>query len=186
MAEREWEEVRSSLSKLPPSDTSDLCHALAEQICHNRALAPEAYLKTLSLEEWWALTGVLRNFLTSSAKNDNTKDQMLESLKAVSEEQRKTIAEAATVHRAELRNRLMEDTTAISQCVLRDFDWQLKLVMSSDKLATINEPLLNVDLDLQDEAGNGRQVALELDREELKKLLNSLEGCSKAVQQLTV
>ncbi|XP_076468004.1 COMM domain-containing protein 8-like [Babylonia areolata] len=186
MAESEWEEVLTSLSKLSASDTSDLCHALAEQICHSGVPAPDTYLKSLSLEEWWSLTGVLRKFLTISAKNDSTRDQMLESMKAVPEEQRKVIIEAATVHRNELHHRLLEDTTSISQSVLRDFDWQLKLVMSSDKLASINKPLLNVDLDLQDGAGNSRQVALELDHEELKKLLSSLEGCSKAVQQLTV
>ncbi|KAK7096697.1 COMM domain-containing protein 8-like [Littorina saxatilis] len=186
MAEVEWEEALSALSKLSSAQTSDLCHSLAEQICHNRPPAPDAYLKSLSLEEWWALTGVLRNFLTSSVKHDRTKDQMIESMKAVPEEQRLVIAEATTVHREQLRERLLEDTTAISQCLLRDFDWQLKLVMSSDKLASLNEPLLNVDLDLQDGAGDSRQVTIELDQEELKKLLTSLEGCSKAVQQLTV
>ena len=57
----------------------------------------------------------------------------------------------------------------------------LQLVMSSDKLATLNEPLLNVDLDLQDGTGDSRQVAVELTHDDLKKLLNSLEGCSKVV-----
>ena len=37
------------------------------------------------------------------------------------------IAEAVSVHRDQLRQRLVDDTTSISQCVLRDFDWQLKV-----------------------------------------------------------
>ena len=53
--------------------------------------------------------------------------QMMESMKVVPEEQRKIIAEAASVHRDQLRQRLLDDTTAVSQCVLRDFDWQLKV-----------------------------------------------------------
>ena len=56
--------------------------------------------------------------------------QMMESLKVVPEEQRKIIAEAASVHRDQLRQRLLDDTTAVSQCVLRDFDWQLKVKIS--------------------------------------------------------
>ena len=56
--------------------------------------------------------------------------------------------------------------------------------MSSDKLASLNEPLVNVDLDLQDGAGDSQQVAIELDQEDLKKLLTSLESCSKVVQLL--
>ena len=56
--------------------------------------------------------------------------------------------------------------------------------MSSDKLASLNEPLVNVDLDLQDGAGDSQQVAIELDQEDLKKLLISLESCSKVVQLL--
>ena len=58
----------------------------------------------------------------------------------------------------------------------------MQLVMSSDKLASLNEPLLNVDLDLQDGAGESQQVAIELDQEDLKKLLTSLESCSKVIQ----
>lgn len=57
--------------------------------------------------------------------------QMVESMKAVPEEQRKVIAEAASVHRDQLRQRLLDDTTAVSQCVLRDFDWQLKVNTTS-------------------------------------------------------
>ena len=60
----------------------------------------------------------------------------------------------------------------------------VQLVMSSDKLASLNEPLVNVDLDLQDGAGDSQQVAIELDQEDLKKLLTSLESCSKVVQLL--
>jgi hypothetical protein len=52
-------------------------------------------------------------------------------------------------------------------------------VTSSDKLASINEPLVNLDLDLEDGSGSSRQVAVELNPEELKKLIASLEGCSK-------
>jgi hypothetical protein len=53
---------------------------------------------------------------------------MLDSLKAVPQDKRGVMVEAATVHRDSLRQRLLQDTTAISQTVLRDFDWQLKVV----------------------------------------------------------
>lgn len=58
--------------------------------------------------------------------------------------------------------------------------------MSSDKLASLNEPLLNLDLDLQDGAGDSRQVAIELDQEDLKNLLTSFEACSKVMQSVLV
>ena len=50
--------------------------------------------------------------------------------------------------------------------------------MSSDKLAKINEPLASVDFDIESR-GEGKHLSLELTKDELKKLITSLEGAQK-------
>ena len=54
-----------------------------------------------------------------------------------------------------------------------------QLALSSDKLATLQEPLLQLDLDVRDANGEKKEVFLELNKAELAKLITSLEGCSK-------
>ena len=83
----------------------------------------------------------------------------------------------------ELRVSGVERTTLISKAYLKDFDWNVKLLMSSDKLASIREPLASIDLDLITENGP-KTFSLELDKSELKALIESLEAANKHVLQL--
>ena len=53
-----------------------------------------------------------------------------------------------------------------------------QLVMSSDKLGSIQRPVLDLDLDIS-ESGHKRKEHLELSREELEALLSSLDAAGK-------
>ena len=115
----------------------------------------------------------------------------------MSEEVCKVIGECVSVRSEEVRTQLLRDTAKVSPSSLSDFDWKLKvsrsfsscfschiyvvvvqLVMSSDKLGTIQKPLLNLDLDLV-ENGRQRVESIELDQRELERLISSLEAANK-------
>ena len=53
-----------------------------------------------------------------------------------------------------------------------------QLVMSSDKLSSVHEPLMCLDLDIGDQKSNKR-VALEMNKSDLQKLITSLEAAHK-------
>ena len=53
-----------------------------------------------------------------------------------------------------------------------------QLVMSSDKLANIKEPLSELHFELKTTEGE-EQVSLELDKEELKMLIDKMEAANK-------
>lgn len=63
---------------------------------------------------------------------------------------------------------------------LKDFDWQLSLALSSDKMATLGEHLVNLDLQLDDEKRTS-SVSLEMDASELQILIDSLEEAHKEI-----
>ena len=50
--------------------------------------------------------------------------------------------------------------------------------MSSDKLSNVQEPLCALNLDIQNENGS-KIVNLDLSKDELKDLINSLENASR-------
>ena len=56
--------------------------------------------------------------------------------------------------------------------------------MSSDHVATINKPLLATSFDLCGEDGN-ETVKLELTKEDVHKLLSSLESANKVRQYMS-
>ena len=57
-----------------------------------------------------------------------------------------------------------------------------QLIMSSDKLGSIQRPVLSLDLELC-EYGQGREEGVELSKEEVTKLISSLEAANKVHQR---
>lgn len=83
----------------------------------------------------------------------------------------------------EIKKTLLEEIVDISSARLQDFDWQIKLALSSDKIASLQMPLLNLYLDVK-ENGEVKPYSVEMSKEELQKLINSLEAANKVVLQL--
>ena len=56
--------------------------------------------------------------------------------------------------------------------------WVQQIAVASDRLASIKQPLVTLDLDL--ETGNSsRLVSVEMNKDELKKLIASLDAANK-------
>lgn len=54
----------------------------------------------------------------------------------------------------------------------------VQLTMSNDRMANVWQPLLNIEFDLETQ-GERRFVQLELDRDELNKLITALESADR-------
>ena len=54
----------------------------------------------------------------------------------------------------------------------------LQLALSSDKIASVHEPLVTMDFDIL-KGDKNKIVSLEMDRQELSKLILSLETANK-------
>lgn len=86
----------------------------------------------------------------------------------------------------DVRSALIERTTAMFPLYLKDFDWSVRLVVSSDKVCNMKEVvvLLTLQLRPQDENGHEKEVKtvkIEMTRGELDTFIASL---SKAQQVL--
>ena len=65
---------------------------------------------------------------------------------------------------------------------LKDFDWSVRLVLSSNKVAGLRKPLLQLKLDRELPNGQIDENLLELDEEEVDKLLASLKEAKAALK----
>jgi COMM domain len=64
---------------------------------------------------------------------------------------------------------------------LKDFDWSLRLVLSSDKLSGLRRPLLMIKLDIVDADGAKQERLVELSEAELEILLTKLKKAQSLV-----
>jgi hypothetical protein len=69
----------------------------------------------------------------------------------------------------------------LSYSWLRDFDWSVRLVLSSDKLSALRQPLLMLKLDTIGPDGTVVEQVLELTLEELKTFSETLISAQKVL-----
>ena len=65
---------------------------------------------------------------------------------------------------------------------LKDFDWSLRLVMSSNKVSGLRQPMLQLKLDRQLPDGAMDENLIEMDEHELDKLVASLNAAKAALK----
>ncbi|KAM9341516.1 COMM domain-containing protein 8 [Symphorus nematophorus] len=172
------------LSRLAVTDCLKLCHRVVDGLCGREPPCRADYSSTWSLEEWLELLNSLTALFRVAVGSNSSDDEVLAGLSAVgSSSHAEAVLSVLRARREEIRRALLDRTNYISSATLQDFDWQLKLALSSDKIASLHTPLLSLSLDVR-ENGALRTVAMEMSREELNSLISSLEAANKVVLQL--
>ncbi|KAL5499894.1 hypothetical protein EMCRGX_G011362 [Ephydatia muelleri] len=175
----------SLLEKLGKTDSEKFVHGAINDVCGKIGLRYEDYAKSISLSDYSKLKNSLEKVIRKVSRQSIEKQEVTKTLseQGAGADLAQLIAECLWVRKEEIREQLAMDSCNISQAYLSDFDWKLKLVMSSDKLGSIQRPVLDLDLDIS-EGGEKRREQLELTQEELEALLSSLDAANKVVTQL--
>jgi len=172
------------LQKCSVEQAYQLVHAQLNALCQ-RGDQPRYtdYAKILSLEDWWLLADSIKQACSEQAKNGFSGDSISGIIKDLPAEYRDVILKAFLVRKEEIRTALIDQVTRVSHATLTDFDWKVKLAIASDKLAALEQPLVAVDLDLQS-PDTGHMVSIEMNKDELKKFISSLEAANKVMMTL--
>ncbi|KAG8013436.1 COMM domain-containing protein 8 [Nibea albiflora] len=158
------------LSRLPVTDGVKLCHRVVDGLCGRDPPCRADYSSTWSLEEWLELLDSLTAFFSLA---------VLAGLSGVGSGHAEAVLSVIRARREEIRRALLDRTNSISSATLQDFDWQLKLALSSDKISSLHTPLLSLSLDVRENMAL-RSVTMEMNREELNTLISSLEAANKS------
>ncbi|XP_036818726.1 COMM domain-containing protein 8 isoform X4 [Oncorhynchus mykiss] len=141
-----------------------------------------------TLVEWMEVLDSLSS-LFRLAVGKNTPDEevsqesVLASLADVGRGYGEAVLTVLRARREEICQALVERTNNVSSSTLQDFDWHIKLALASDKISSLQTPLLNLSLDVK-ENGALKPVSVEMNREELQTLISSMEAANKVVLQL--
>lgn len=94
------------------------------------------------------------------------KSQQLNKLNSFHQE---AIMKCLKTRKDEIKQAPSEEIVGISSAQLQDFDWQLKLALSIDKIATLQMPLFNLHLHVK-ENGGVKPYSVGRSEEELQNL----------------
>ncbi|XP_035272967.1 COMM domain-containing protein 8 [Anguilla rostrata] len=171
------------LEKLPVTECPKFLHRVVDGVCGRDPPRFGDYGNVWSLTEWMEILDGLSSFFRFAVGKKCSDEEVQESLADLGGGHREAVLACLKGRGEELRQALVERTNAVSSAQLQDFDWQIKLALSSDKISSLQMALLSLSLDVK-QGGVLKPVALELNREELQTLINSLEAANKVVLQL--
>uniref|UniRef100_A0A8C0FCP2 COMM domain containing 8 n=1 Tax=Bubo bubo TaxID=30461 RepID=A0A8C0FCP2_BUBBB len=183
---------------LPPAEGSallfELCsyvllfqflHKIIDGICGRAYPRYQDYGTIWSLSEWMeVLEETMTYFKTAVGKNISD-EEAAQQINELNLNYQEAITKCLKGRKEEIRNALVERVNAISSAQLQDFDWQLKLALSSDKISMLQMPLLNLDLDVRED-GEIKPISIEMNKEELQNLINALEAANKVAFSDTI
>ncbi|KFP29594.1 COMM domain-containing protein 8, partial [Colius striatus] len=148
-------------------------HTIVDGICGRAYPRYQDYGSVWSLAEWMeVLEETVTYFKTSVGKNISD-EEAAQQIHELNPSYQEAITKCLKGRKEEIRK-----VNAISSAQLQDFDWQLKLALSSDKISMLQMPLLNLDLDVR-ENGEIKPISIEMNKEELQNLINALEAANK-------
>lgn len=93
-------------------------------------------------------------------------------------------AEAFEARKSELRDALVAAISDVSGARVADFDWSLRLVLSSGTAGTMRKPILLLTLRTVDADGKDKEVLMELTQEKLDELLKTFGDINSVVTKV--
>ncbi|KAM4543159.1 COMM domain-containing protein 8 [Odontesthes bonariensis] len=171
------------LNRVPDTDCIRLCHRVVDGLCGRAPPRRDDHSAAWSPQEWLQLLDSLTALFRLAVGSNISDEEVLAKLSEAGSSHAEAVLSVLRARREEIHRALLDRTNSISSATLQDFDWQLKLALSSDKISSLNTPLLSLGLDVR-QNGALRPVAMEMNREELSALICSLEAANKVVLQL--
>ena len=93
-------------------------------------------------------------------------------------------ADVVATRGAELKRALIVQASSISYAHLDEFDWSLRVAMSSSSLSSMRKPILLLKLSLKRPGGEVESHVVELPKDALDGLIASMEGANKVIKYM--
>ncbi|RNA16033.1 COMM domain-containing 8 [Brachionus plicatilis] len=130
------------------------------------------YSHLIELEDWWKLEKefdyISKMFIY--LPNEQEFKEKLQLTKNID-----VLINAFKNRKNDLEELIMTKSANFSHTYLKNFDWSLKLVHSSDKFSKLNELKCSLTLETDKLNSKDNLTALELDKYQLDNLINTLE-----------
>lgn len=92
------------------------------------------------------------------------------------------------VREKEIRSALIAQASSISNAHLVDFDWSLRLILSSGSISQVRQPvvLLKLYLKQADQTKPQQEMVVELTKSDLERVLTDFSRVQELIQSLTL
>ncbi|GAB5370467.1 hypothetical protein AAMO2058_001495700 [Amorphochlora amoebiformis] len=140
-----------------------------------------------SEDEDLGLIADLKSVFKKTVGQDQKTSEAVEELKGdgCSEASQKAFEAVLEGRRSDIKKALVESASQIFPSYLKDFDWSLKTVLASNKLADIGSAIVVLSLTLKQPDGSIQTKRIELSGQLLDHLVKACGAANKVVRQVS-
>ncbi|XP_066603051.1 COMM domain-containing protein 8-like [Prorops nasuta] len=155
----------------------ELLNSCIDEICGHPGPSYYKFVKTVgwTKEEYDTVYKLISLLLRNPASLYLIEEKMPQEYHELPEHVQLNLLTCLKIRREQLLKALIKENSKRKRDTLIDFDWRIKLIMGSSKMASLREPLLQLDLILEDKE-NQHIKCIELDKDELEIIINTLNS----------
>ncbi|XP_068216028.1 COMM domain-containing protein 8-like [Palaemon carinicauda] len=171
------------LATLPNSDILKFVYHAVDNICGGVPVSHNDYSQC-PLDKFWITIQNVKDLATKIALQKISKEQTVLLLHRLSKDIAEEIYDAIESRRTEIKKSLVSNSIK-DLLHLRDFDWNVKLAVASDKVLDLNEGLVTLHLrtsttELENDV---RNISVEMSAAQVDKLLEKLKEAQQTMVQ---
>ncbi|XP_040114337.1 COMM domain-containing protein 8-like [Oryx dammah] len=138
------------LQKLPTEQGLQLLHKIIDGICGQTYPLYQDYHSVWDSAEGMHVLEDITTFFKAVVGKNLSDEEISQQLNQLNSSHQEVIMKCLKSRKDGIKQTLLEEIVDISSAQLQDFHWQLKLAVSSDKIAILQMPLLNLHLDVKE------------------------------------
>jgi len=166
-------------------------HSVVDELCGRDPLAASAsklaaLTASVTALEMNSISNIYQQLFSHAVGHKWTKERLVTELKtsSLNPKHHPGVIAVTNARRSEIEERLKNMSCRLAPAYLHDFDWALRLVMASDSISSLRNPLLVLNLTLKNVDGSTRNVAVELSKADVDALIANCDHINAVVQKL--
>ncbi|GAB6021544.1 COMM domain containing 8 [Chamberlinius hualienensis] len=168
------------LTKIPVDKLAKILHGVIDRKCGRQTSLSSADFVTA--EEWFEIVEIANKTIEILCQPEDTLT-LISSL-GLSPDYEKVLKDFVGSRKEDLMRYLRDKSVADgTELHLKDFDWNLKLTLGSDKMSEMRQPMASLHFVTQRDH-NTSTFTLEMNHKELADVIQVLESANKAICQL--
>ncbi|KAK3859584.1 hypothetical protein Pcinc_034320 [Petrolisthes cinctipes] len=169
------------LAAIPDHKLTQFVHHVIDHMCGGEPVTYDLYKDGCSLDKFWLAIQETKTVAKITTQKKLPRNEVVNTLHELGKMKAGNVCDAFSARRTELEDYLVREALHHTH-LLKNFDWSVRLAVSSDKVMDLNEPLLTLHLHTSPQE---RDVCVEMTAPQVDNLLHKLKEAQCTLAQLS-
>lgn len=173
----------SSLTFLPSQDLIKFVHHVIDSMCGGTSVSHKEF-EGCPLDKFWLAVQSAKSIIKDLSTGKSSRDEILEILKPLGQETTEKILSAVSVREDEIKKALIQESLK-DTIHLKDFDWNVRLAVASDKVLDLNESIMTLHLHTLNADKGNNTLTVEMSPDQVDRLIEQLKGAREKLAHVS-